>query len=478
MGADRVRNEIGGVFSTVRGLFHALMDRFWYQTTVLLEASLFTKLAMLWLTSATLVLAGASMLVVVSSNVSWGEALFRAYALLHNAPGTSVWEYSGAQLALSNVLFITGILTFAVTIGTVSSSIQATFEEVWKADHKVVETGHVVIINWSSSIVPVLRQVLAGQRDGQRQTMVVVLAQRDIQWMRDIIHSELGYAYRNRIIVRSGNPSSIRHLEKVSVGSAHYVLVLTPTADDDVSSHGSLKSLLQAQLACIRSLQQIHASRNRPHHSGAQTRDFKPQGVVVSPLESAPDMLLGFTLVSPTSFQQDVLAVSVLQRGLTTVYQEILDQTRGAELYLFDPASCGCSHLYNQTLDDLGAYFKHGVVLGWLDQTEDGKTVRLNPAHTERLPHLAPLVLLTHNSRAIGCSAAPRRIQGLGSDDAGQSGTGGGDKRSCGTPNSIGSGNNNVANATAANKRVLILNFVDQWPMLHALDTHLHAGKP
>ena len=52
MGADRVRNEIGGVFSTVRGLFHALMDRFWYQTTVLLEASLFTKLAMLWLTSA------------------------------------------------------------------------------------------------------------------------------------------------------------------------------------------------------------------------------------------------------------------------------------------------------------------------------------------------------------------------------------------------------------------------------------------
>ena len=264
-----IRRKAGSVFgwtiSQVQPVCRAVAERIAYQITLLLEASLWMKLFVLWLFSASLVAVGASMLVASKACKDWGAAFFHSYALLHNAPGTSAWEYSGAGLFLANALFITGLLTFAVTIGTVSSYINAVLEEVWKADHTVLESDHIVVINWNHMIVPILRQLMAGFQDGQKKSNIVLLAQEDTTMMRNVIKHEIGPMVRN-IIVRGGNPSSIRDLAKISVGTAKRILLLSPDSCIDVSSHGSVKSMLTTQIAVIKSLQQLqlHAIQHGP----------------------------------------------------------------------------------------------------------------------------------------------------------------------------------------------------------------------
>ena len=158
------------LWAQIKRVGQNLAERAAYQLTRLLEASLGMKLFVLWCFSATLVFLGASLLMGSSAVSTWSDALFRSYALLHNAPGTSAWEYHGLVPSfLANALFITGMLTFAVTIGTVSSSINAVLEEVWKADHKIVESNHIVVINWATMIIPILRQVF--QKDPQKLCM-------------------------------------------------------------------------------------------------------------------------------------------------------------------------------------------------------------------------------------------------------------------------------------------------------------------
>ena len=116
----------------------------------------------------------------------------------------------------------------------------------------------------------------------------------------------------------------------MSVGSAKHILVLSPGANA-TTQHGSLKSMLTtqvlarhrysnrhvstlgpapdrgvcsgvcSQVGCIKSLQQIHAAK-----SG---RDTAAHAILLSPKDSAPDVLseVGFKLITPSSFQQHVL---------------------------------------------------------------------------------------------------------------------------------------------------------------------------
>jgi hypothetical protein len=326
------------VFSTIRHVYQALLESILYQISVFLGAGVSMQLFALVLYSAMLVMLGGALLFLSSVSRSWADALFRAYALLHNAPGIDILEYKGIGLLLANSLFITGTLTFAVTVAMVSESIRTMMQHVWKGNNKIVESNHIVVLNWNGMIIPVIRQTMAGYANNKsRMPKIVILADQNLEMMRNLIYTndDLG-ALSHHVVVRSGNPSSMRDLIKISVASAKHVLIFTPHADPESANSqwnfGTHKSQLTTQIACVKALQQMHAAARGARapfsprlsslssHSSLSSLSAATTGVVVASIEHAPDFLMGFTLFDPTSFQQHLLATAALQRGLTKVW--------------------------------------------------------------------------------------------------------------------------------------------------------------
>ena len=203
--------------------------------------------------------------------------------------------------------------------------------------------------------------------------------------------------------------------------------------------------------------------------------------------------------------------MAVLQRGLTQVYQEILDQTHGAQLYLLDIATHGCAHLQGLTLDSINGFFPQSVVLGWLSDAEgaahqergeeDGgrfdphergeRRVNMIPGRDERLPRNAQLILMINqqkiqrmmaSSALIKCPPRPSpastpavtTMEGLGdwmSEGVMGMGPGLGDWGGRGDLLTRAS-----ERRTKKARKVLLLNFVNQWELLMAMDTHLYEG--
>jgi hypothetical protein len=324
-------------FSTIRRVYRALLESILYRISVFLGAGVSMQLFALVLYSAMLVMLGGALLFLSSVSRSWADALFRAYALLHNAPGIDILEYKGIGLLLANSLFITGTLTFAVTVAMVSESIRTMMQHVWKGNNKIVESNHIVVLNWNGMIIPIIRQTMAGYaNNNSRMPKIVILADQNLEMMRNLIYSndDLG-ALSHHVVVRSGNPSSMRDLIKISVASAKHVLIFTPHADSEAANSkwnfGTHKSQLTTQIACVKALQQMHAAARGARApfsprfsslsplSSLSSLSAATTGVVVASIEHAPDFLMGFTLFDPTSFQQHLLATAALQRGLTKV---------------------------------------------------------------------------------------------------------------------------------------------------------------
>eukprot|EP00966_Prymnesium_polylepis_P274108 6332293-Prymnesium_polylepis.1 len=70
------------------------------------------------------IVAGGLLIQVATGGPS-GEALFRSYALLNNAPGSDTvdGEAGWRDRLVSNFLYLVGVVTFAVIIGVVGDAI-------------------------------------------------------------------------------------------------------------------------------------------------------------------------------------------------------------------------------------------------------------------------------------------------------------------------------------------------------------------
>lgn len=54
------------------------------------------------------------------------------------------------------------------------------------ANHRVVERGHTVLLNWSERTLPILRQIAESRGSGYKALPVVILADRDVADMREV----------------------------------------------------------------------------------------------------------------------------------------------------------------------------------------------------------------------------------------------------------------------------------------------------
>ena len=354
--------------------------------------------------SATLVGIGAWLLRMADGEDSagWGENLYRAYTLLNNVAGAdAVSEENKATSVVVNVLFITGLMTFAILLGLVTSAFENGLENAIEGTHRVVAKEHVVMLGWGEKSPAMLRQINAALKDKRLPsgTPLVILANVDKEVLDEDVDEAFG-GHRQHLTVhtREGNPAVFSDLELVSAGDAKHVLLVAPDGKASVRTGSSERVLVQTT-----AVQALEASCQPSKKVGVGRNDIK---MVVAGFESnelEEGALPGVTVMPRGDFSRRLLAAATSQSGLGLVYQELFDQSEGCEIYM--RSTDKYPWLNGKTFRELSAHFADAVVLGWTS----GGELACNPPQETKLPPGSDIIVLARSDN-FRCTKEPKKM--------------------------------------------------------------------
>ncbi len=248
--------------------------------------------------------------------MSLGEAMW-ASLMRTLDPGTmggdTGWNFRFAMLAVT----LGGIFIISTFIGVLTNSIDNKLDELLKGRSRVVETGHIVILNWSEHIFTVLYELRLAA--GSKRDCVVIMGDRDKVAMEDAIRERLGGNGALRVVCRSGDAIEPTDLDIVSLDTARAIIVLSP----DIADLDRDAQVIKTLLAIINS----PGRRPEPYHIVAELRD--PRNVAVTRLISMKEV----ELVVAGDLIARIIAQTSRHAGLSTVYTELLSY-EGSEIYL------------------------------------------------------------------------------------------------------------------------------------------------
>ena len=98
----------------------------------------------------------------------------------------SDWGYRilSFAIALSSIFLISNF------IGLVANAIQSKLAELKKGKSEVVESGHIVLLGWSSQIFTLIKEIISANLDKPKSTLVI-LGQEDKSRMEDEIRQKI-----------------------------------------------------------------------------------------------------------------------------------------------------------------------------------------------------------------------------------------------------------------------------------------------
>jgi hypothetical protein len=271
--------------------------------------------------------------------------------------GTFVSDSGWGVRILGFIITIFGITVAALLIGLISTAIGEKVDELRRGRSPVIEQDHTLVLGWSPRIFTVVSEIIVAD-ESRSDSAIVVLTSRDkLELEHEFAHRVRDFG-NTRLVVRSGDPSSLHDLDRVGVSTARSVIVLGDVEDDDGDAH-----VVKTVLAVLIKLD----GREVPviaELSDAETgRALK---------EAAPGQI--FVVRAPEIIAR-VTAQACRQPGMSAVWQDLLD-FEGDGIY-FHPANDVVGH----TFGDAVLAFERAAVMGV--RAADG-TVTLDPP-TERV---------------------------------------------------------------------------------------------
>ncbi len=377
------------------------------------------------LTATAFVILGG-LLFRVTSDMTLSQGTFKSYSLLNNVPGADATADDGPLARLvSNVLYMIGVGTFAVLIGIVSDNISSSVEGLRVSNERVLERRHTVLLNWGEHTRPILRQLEAARREGRLSGPVVVLSSRDKEEMDAEVADELNRMSPRAgltVLTRHGSPVELHAVDKTAVAEARRVIVLKPEHEGGTSATGATALLhgaaaeeaaeeeAEGAAAALRQSTGLLVELQR----GVQPKPSKRANVVVSspPGYKAEFVEAGqfgaYAEVSPDDFVSRVIAQCAVQPGLSHVYEEILLQGKGNELYT-EPLSKH-ARLVGTTFGEAARCFPRAIPIGLVRHAAgDTVTTLLSPPDSTLLTEADDLVLIAAQRKDTQPRRAPRR---------------------------------------------------------------------
>ena len=225
------------------------------------------------------------------------------------------------------MLFVTlgGIFIVSALIGVLNNAIQGQMERLRKGRSRVLESGHTLVLGWSSQIFTILNELMIAN-ENQKKARIVVLAKRDKVEMEEEIWERVQRRGKTRIICRNGDPIDPNDLEIASPHTAKSIIVLPPENNNPDTE------IIKTVLA-ITNNPHRHAEK---YHIVTQIRFSK--NIPVLNMVGEDDHVQA---VLTRDLIARIVAQTSRQSGLSVVYTELMN-FNGDEIYFHnEPALSG-----------------------------------------------------------------------------------------------------------------------------------------
>ena len=276
---------------------------------------------------------------------------------------------------------ISGIFIAGSLIGLIANAVDQRIEELRKGRSRVIESDHTLILGWSNRVPAIVKELVIANESRSRAAVVIV-AEHDKNEMEEALRQFVGDPKTTRIVCRSGEPWLPRTMELVNLAGARSVVVINGGND----------------VATVKALLSIRAATGSEPHSFHVVAEVNHVDTANSLRALFGDQLV---TVSSDAVVAELTAQACRQRGLSTVFRELLDFD-GDELY-FAPFPA----LVGSTYADCQLAFERSAVIGVLGV--DG-VVRLNPPAASVLADGEQLIAVVEDDSLF--LTAPSRIAG------------------------------------------------------------------
>ncbi|MBL0177165.1 MAG: hypothetical protein IPP94_18280 [Ignavibacteria bacterium] len=290
-------------------------------------------------------------------------------------------ERGSLEQFLSIALTLLNYLVFAGLVGLVGSKLAERLERVRRGTSRIVESGHIVILGWSDKVVPIVRQLIAGL--DLKGTAIAILSERPMEDIESELRREFGKKQRVRWAIRTGSPTDVSDLRLLSLQTARTIIVLQPGEE------------VQGDSRVIKSIVTIaHTLGDAASMKGAPSLIAEIEQSAMHAIARAAAHGLCLSIVHPSEYIAKVILQTGRQRGLASVYEELLAYD-GSEFYIRRQPG-----LDGMRWSDVAFAFEDALPVGFL---HEGRTTLL-PHSAERAavcPPGASIIALARDQRAL-----------------------------------------------------------------------------
>ncbi len=265
--------------------------------------------------------------------------------------GTFAGDKGWVTRVVGLTITVAGIFIAGSLIGLIANAVDQRIEELRKGRSNVLEHDHTLILGWSTRVPAIVKEILTAN-ESRKHAAVVVVAEHEKTEMEETLREFVGDLRTTRIVCRTSEPWLPKTMELAHLAGARSVIVIS-----DGSDTSTVKSLLAIRAASV-------GIAEPTFHVVAEVNDRDTAASLRA--------LFGEELVTVSSdaVVAELTAQACRQRGLSTVFRELLDFD-GDELYFES-----FPQLAGRTYAECQLAFETCSVIGVLEA--DGR-VRLNP---------------------------------------------------------------------------------------------------
>ena len=279
------------------------------------------------------------------------------------------------------VVTLGGIFIVSTLIGTITSGMESSIDEMRKGRSRVIEKNHTLILGWSPTVFAIINELIIAN-ENQRHPRIVILADHDKVEMEDEVRTKLPNTKNTRVICRRGSPLDLDDLELVNPHEAKSIIILSPNVNDPDTY--VIKSIL--------------ALTNNPNR-GKESFHIVAELLDAKNLEAA--QLVGgdeAVLIQSSEVIARITAQTCRQSGLSVVYQELMDFD-GAEIYFKEEPE-----LVGQTYRHALSRFQQCALMGLFTAE---KQALVNPSMDRVIAKGDQVIVIAEDDDTVALTPAP-----------------------------------------------------------------------